>query len=61
MSDKQLDCALDLMRRLPPQRVERHLNQLIDLQPELCEELLQTVDVPLKIALQTTQTRISNL
>ena len=50
MSDKQLDCALDLMRRLPPQRVERHLNQLIDLQPELCEELLQTVDVPLKIA-----------
>ena len=50
MSDKQLDCALDLMRRLPPQRVDRHLSQLIDLQPELCVELLQTVDVPLKIA-----------
>jgi len=39
-----------LMRRLPPQRVDRHLSQLIDLQPELCVELLQTVDVPLKIA-----------
>merc|ERR1712066_1030880 len=50
MSDKQLDCALDLMRRLPPQRVERHLSQLIDLQPDLCEDLLSSVDQPLKIA-----------
>ena len=50
MSDKQLDCALDLMRRLPPQRVERHLSQLIDLQQDLCEDLLSSVDQPLKIA-----------
>lgn len=50
MSERQLDCALDLMRRLPPQRVERHLSQLIDLQPDLCEDLLSSVDQPLKIA-----------
>lgn len=50
MSEQQLDCALDLMRRLPPQKVDRHLSELIDLQPDLCEDLLQTVDVPLKIA-----------
>lgn len=50
MTESDLDCAFDLMRRLPPQRVERHLSQLIDLQPELCEDLLSSVDQPLKIA-----------
>ncbi|OWA52674.1 putative F-actin-capping protein subunit beta [Hypsibius exemplaris] len=38
-NEQQLDCALDLMRRLPPQQV-----------PNLCEELLSSVDQPLKIA-----------
>lgn len=28
-SDQQLDCALDLMRRLPPQQCEKNLNELI--------------------------------
>jgi len=49
MSDKQFNAALDLMKRLPPQRVDRHLSYLIDLQPELCEDLLNQVDTPLKI------------
>ncbi|KAK4809833.1 hypothetical protein QYF61_021293 [Mycteria americana] len=31
MSDQQLDCALDLMRRLPPQQIEKNLSDLIDL------------------------------
>lgn len=30
-SDQQLDCALDLMRRLPPQQIEKNLSDLIDL------------------------------
>lgn len=47
MSEKQLDAALDLMRRLPPQKVDAHLNNLIDLAPDLCDDLLQSVDVPL--------------
>uniref|UniRef100_A0A1I8ERW5 F-actin-capping protein subunit beta n=1 Tax=Wuchereria bancrofti TaxID=6293 RepID=A0A1I8ERW5_WUCBA len=48
--DQQLDCALDLMRRLPPQQVERNLNDLIDLCPRLVDDLLSAVDQPLKIA-----------
>ncbi|KAL2296629.1 hypothetical protein Nmel_015952 [Mimus melanotis] len=31
LSDQQLDCALDLMRRLPPQQIEKNLSDLIDL------------------------------
>ncbi|KAM3718581.1 F-actin-capping protein subunit beta [Dirofilaria immitis] len=50
MGDQQLDCALDLMRRLPPQQVERNLNDLIDLCPRLVDDLLSAVDQPLKIA-----------
>ncbi|XP_014279602.1 F-actin-capping protein subunit beta [Halyomorpha halys] len=51
MTDQQMDCALDLMRRLPPQEIEKNLSDLIDLVPSLCEELLSSVDQPLKIAL----------
>jgi len=50
MTERQLDCALDLMRRLPPQRIEKNLSDLIDLVPALCEDLLSSVDQPLKIA-----------
>lgn len=50
MTENQLDCALDLMRRLPPQQIERNLSDLIDLVPTLCEDLLSSVDQPLKVA-----------
>ena len=46
----QLDCALDLMRRMPPADIEDNLANLIDLAPDLCEHLLSAVDQPLKIA-----------
>mmetsp|Transcript_28253 Transcript_28253/g.79023 ORF Transcript_28253/g.79023 Transcript_28253/m.79023 type:complete len:270 (+) Transcript_28253:158-967(+) len=46
----QLDCALDLMRRMPPNDIEDNLANLIDLVPDLCEDLLSAVDQPLKIA-----------
>jgi len=49
MTDRQLDCALDLMRRLPPQQVEMNLSNVIDLVPELCEDLLAAVDQPLRV------------
>jgi len=45
-----LDCALDLMRRMPPSDIEDNLANLIDLVPDLCEHLLSAVDQPLKIA-----------
>ena len=38
------------MRRLPPQQIEQNLSNLIDLVPDLCEDLLSSVDQPLKIA-----------
>ena len=52
--DAQLDCALDLMRRLPPQQVEKNLTDLIDLVPDLTEELLAAVDQPLKVVRDRT-------
>jgi len=44
-----LDCALDLMRRLPPQNVEDNLAGLLDIVPDLTEDLLSAVDQPLKV------------
>lgn len=52
--ESQLDCALDLMRRLPPQQITKNLCDLIDLAPHLCEDLLSSVDQPLKIARDKT-------
>lgn len=49
--EKKLDFALDLMRRLPPQKLENNLANLIDLVPEISEELLNAIDQPLKIAI----------
>lgn len=40
----QLDCALDLMRRLPPAQIEENLAGLLDLAPDLTEDLLSAVD-----------------
>ncbi|KAJ1978972.1 F-actin-capping protein subunit beta [Dimargaris verticillata] len=45
---EQLDCALDLMRRLPPQHVEENLVSLVEIAPHLTEELLSSIDQPLK-------------
>jgi len=50
MTEQQLDCALDLMRRLPPRDIESNLSDLLDLAPDLTEQLLSSVDQPLKIA-----------
>ena len=49
-SGQKLDFALDLMRRLPPQQIEKNLTSLIDLVPHLCEDLLSAIDQPLKVA-----------
>ncbi|CAG8771960.1 13791_t:CDS:2, partial [Gigaspora rosea] len=46
----QLECALDLMRRLPPQNTEENLSQLISLVPSIHEDLVNAVDQPLKVA-----------
>lgn len=46
---EQLDVALDLMRRLPPQRIDKSLADLLDLLPDCVEDLLSAVDQPLRV------------
>jgi len=48
---------LDLMRRLPPTQTENNLAGLIDICPEIIEELLSSVDQPLKIAFDDSMSR----
>jgi capping protein beta len=45
-----IDCALDLMRRLPPQHVSSNLAKLLQLAPDLAEDLVSAIDQPLKVA-----------
>ena len=51
--DKQLHCALDLFRRLPPAQLETNLSFVTELVPDLADDLLQTSMDP------ETQTRTS--
>jgi capping protein beta len=54
---EQLTSALNLMRRMPPSSVENSLAGLIELVPELTEELLNHVDQPLKVQKDTKAQR----
>jgi len=53
MSEDQLNSALNLMRRMPPSSVENSLAGLIELVPDLTEDLLNHVDQPLKVLRDT--------
>jgi len=53
----QLTSALNLMRRMPPSSVENSLAGLIELVPDLTEDLLQHVDQPLKLATDSKMQR----
>ena len=48
MSDP-LDSMLDLMRRLPPTQVEENVSALVDICPDYADDLLGSVDQPLKV------------
>jgi len=47
--DGQLTSGLNLMRRMPPAHTENSLAGLIELVPDLTDELLNHVDQPLKV------------
>ncbi len=53
-----LDAALDLVRRLPPNNVVSNLSALLDLAPELTEELLTRVDQPLQASCRAPRVRV---
>ncbi|KAI9567388.1 F-actin capping protein beta subunit [Boletus coccyginus] len=44
-----VDSMLDLMRRLPPTRVEENINSLIRICPDYADDLLGSVDQPLTV------------
>eukprot|EP01103_Thecamoeba_quadrilineata_P013037 TRINITY_DN3501_c0_g1_i1.p1 TRINITY_DN3501_c0_g1~~TRINITY_DN3501_c0_g1_i1.p1 ORF type:complete len:283 (+),score=49.50 TRINITY_DN3501_c0_g1_i1:41-850(+) len=52
-----LECALDLMRRMPPSQIEDNLSNLLDLVPDLANEILTSVDQPLKVAYDPSHNR----
>lgn len=44
-----VDSMLDLMRRLPPTHVEENVSALVDICPDYADDLLGSVDQPLKL------------
>ncbi|BGP50974.1 F-actin-capping protein subunit beta [Rhodotorula kratochvilovae] len=54
MADDPLTAALDLLRRLPPQTVDAHLDTLCALVPDLADALLSSVDQPLRVQVDST-------
>jgi capping protein beta len=44
-----LESMLDLMRRLPPTRTEENVTELINICPDYADDLLGSVDQPLKV------------
>ncbi|OAA61004.1 snf2 family helicase [Niveomyces insectorum RCEF 264] len=49
MSADPFDSALDLLRRLNPKHTADHLNSILQLAPDLTEDLLSSVDQPLTV------------
>ncbi len=47
--EAQLTAALNLMRRMPPAQTEANLTGLLNLMPDLADDLLQRIDQPLKL------------
>jgi capping protein beta len=52
-SDELLNSALNLMRRMPPWTIDNSLAGLIELAPDLEDELLNHIDQPLKVEMDT--------
>mmetsp|Transcript_5510 Transcript_5510/g.11327 ORF Transcript_5510/g.11327 Transcript_5510/m.11327 type:complete len:282 (-) Transcript_5510:277-1122(-) len=50
MEEQQMNSALNIMRRMPPTNIEVNLSGLVNLIPEMTDELLQRVDQPLQTA-----------
>lgn len=46
----QYTAMLDLLRRLPPTQVEKNVNILCQLVPDMASDLLLEVDQPLRVA-----------
>lgn len=49
-----LDSMLDLMRRLPPTHIEDNVATLVQICPDYADDLLGSVDQPLKLRTDPT-------
>lgn len=52
-----LDSMLDLTRRLPPMAIEENVASLVELCPDYADDLLGSVDQPLKLRTDTATGR----
>lgn len=52
-----LDSMLDLMRRLPPSKVEENVKTLTNICPDYADDLLSSVDQPLRIMVDSATGR----
>ncbi|GME72302.1 unnamed protein product [Ambrosiozyma monospora] len=51
MSEEEiLDSSLDLLRRLDPKHISKNLETICRIQPSIAEELLSSIDTPLKVS-----------
>ncbi len=53
----QLSCAVDLLKRMPPKDISANLEATLELAPDIIEDLLASVDQPLKEMLDTSCNR----
>ena len=53
----QVNSCLNIMRRMPPSNIEMNLSGLLNLLPELTEEILQRVDQPLQLEVDTNNNK----
>ncbi|GAA5990017.1 hypothetical protein JCM5350_002369, partial [Sporobolomyces pararoseus] len=49
IEEESLTASLDLLRRLPPQKVSQNLDSLVTILPDLGDDLLSSVDQPLRV------------
>lgn len=52
--DFELKAVYDLLRRMPPERVESDVKSIIEIRPDLEDALYSTVDLPLDIGTDET-------
>ena len=55
--DDAINSCLNIMRRMPPSKIEMNLSGLLNLLPELTDDLLQRVDQPLQIGIDETNNK----
>jgi len=54
---ESINACLNIMRRMPPSKIEMNLSGLLNLLPHLTDDLLQRVDQPLQVGVDETNNK----